>query len=1511
MKKILSLFALVLLSCMGAWAQTVVQAPKVSTATTHYYYTFHCESKEAHLTDHCLSEVEGTIIGRATESTRFEFETADGGFYMKSVESGKYVNWTGSAATLTDTPETTWTISPVTDGHGCKSVGLIPSGYTQSLNNNVNTSPYLQLRAYGATNYCSLWCMQEYVEGSVTNLAELSNDKTYTIRSNRRGWWTGKAESNNIWQTNGIDDHGNAFAGESGKTQDATDKDQQWAILKSNQGNYYLYNVGQKKFFASSDTYATANAKAILSADVNGGVVLSFDEGAHFTGAEAAPAVRWAIGKKVGTTNHFFGVTNWHGQSWQVFENNTDYATGTDEGMYFAIVACDEFAGDDQHAALAAIEAFENTPVPDVFPSEGTYYMTIANHETGRNPYLYNDLDEATGYTLQAANLDNKTNGYIWRVTSDGNGNITEIVSGTGKGIVPNSTKFTGELTSLKYASTTNKGYYYLTSDAIKAAGDHECLNASNGGQNNGHGIRTVTTWTGAGHADNHWKFDVEDLTDKFVYDVVIAAGAPAGAYAEFNGQKALNGGFFVVGGSDLVNPTAATVAGYDVDVKVENQTITVTYTQTATSVDVDYNIYVDDTKVATVTRSEFEGVAPSFTFNAPAYVTVTQDVPATITAGVTSYDIKTTYNETLPFKLDGTKYNIKENRSNPLWIFYDGSALKTIAGQVPTYSNQDNYKWTFGGDWYNGFTLKNVAESKYVTFESVNPNNKDAVLTETLGAGAYFDLVQNGTFNYLKIHGTTVDAYISNRGGADKQELTHWNSSGNIGDAGAQLLITEAEEIAAPTFTFTPEEGKYYSLKVKGTDLYVNINTTTAESEAKQVVLGTEPEGFRFTATTGGYHVQNVSDLYIGGYSNAWNMNASTPEVWTIEIAEDGIMLLCAEGHMGLDDVVAGKAFYRNKGGVVFIVEEVGTPVTPAAPVEYVSEIKNKNTYAIVNIQAQGHNWYLKNAEGTLTTADATGVNAETEWTEDAQFVAELQNDGCFAFKNVANGQYLAWKGTANRADNTGANSNKGFVEEVNQYSTWTMHDGTRFPDTFWFVAKRGNDTDGSLIIKGENGAWDAWGNSENNTAAAFSNNYGFVLVKENTTPDWEGLEYVLNKAKSYPIGERLGEYYYEVVSGVTDNETWYDLLDYCNTLNVERTADKDEVDYAIEGLEEMIDALQLNMPQKGQMLFIKTSNDWISDPTYLYNEESTAKAGRLAFAQPTNEYDEAFRQAATWIYDGQFLVNYNNGLTASNNSGFMNIDMYPNTTKVEFLPAANGAIGKYNIRFASSRYLYTNKGLYTDAAGSTDATEGYNFELEDATYYFFLDFGTNGWASGYFPIPVAASPEYGIEAAYYIKNDPENDCFQAEPVGYEGRGLIAPFTPVIIKVNSEINGGRPLVKGAPDYSMQPEESALSGALWKQETPANCCVFNVVGGQPGFYGYTGATLKHCKAYYEPATPAASALRINFGEDNTLTGIMEAIEKAEFNGNVYDLQGRRINGVQKGVFVKDGKKIVK
>ena len=89
-------------------------------------------------------------------------------------------------------------------------------------------------------------------------------------------------------------------------------------------------------------------------------------------------------------------------------------------------------------------------------------------------------------------------------------------------------------------------------------------------------------------------------------------------------------------------------------------------------------------------------------------------------------------------------------------------------------------------------------------------------------------------------------------------------------------------------------------------------------------------------------------------------------------------------------------------------------------------------------------------------------------------------------------------------------------------------------------------------------------------------------------------------------------------------------------------------------------------------------------------------------------------------------------------------------------------------------------------------------------------------------------------------------------------------------------------------------------------------------GTMTGKYGVTpdgmikkageGASMKAFRAYFEGITPNAKLAcdGVIIGE---ATGI-DTIENAELTGGLYDLQGRRVNNAQKGIYIQNGKKFV-
>ena len=76
--------------------------------------------------------------------------------------------------------------------------------------------------------------------------------------------------------------------------------------------------------------------------------------------------------------------------------------------------------------------------------------------------------------------------------------------------------------------------------------------------------------------------------------------------------------------------------------------------------------------------------------------------------------------------------------------------------------------------------------------------------------------------------------------------------------------------------------------------------------------------------------------------------------------------------------------------------------------------------------------------------------------------------------------------------------------------------------------------------------------------------------------------------------------------------------------------------------------------------------------------------------------------------------------------------------------------------------------------------------------------------------------------------------------------------------------------------------------------------------GVLGFYKATEGTIKAGKAYLETS---ADVKAIFFGEVET--GISDVIDVKDFSGAIYNLSGQRVNKAQKGIYIINGKKVLK
>ena len=537
-----------------------------------------------------------------------------------------------------------------------------------------------------------------------------------------------------------------ASAKEAGTTFSPLGADYQFQFKKSGD-NYYLYSVGAAKYSKNDGT---------LVDNIGDAAALTLNDWGNGT---AQP--RW-------DDNH---CLNFGGSSELAIGG---WKTG-DQGNNFAI---------------AEVEAF---------PGAGTHYVTLTNKDSSQQPYIYNDKTEST-YTLQSANAG-ATNNYIWKVVSDGAGNITSIVNGDGRGIGVNG-QYQGRLTSFQYKNKGG-GYYYLTSSDIKAAkNDHECLNRSNGNYSS-NGVRTVTTWKDENKNDNQWKIETVDVSALNVYNVVVTGHSDG--YATVGSEYAFNGGFFLATSITEDQVGAREIDGYDFNVSVEGATIKVEYTVPT---------YTFETSQAPI-----DGVWQIGT----KFYSIQQKKEGYLYAS----ELPSITNKTAPTTDDG-KWAVIANGS---YFQFMNKATKKVLTFADTAEDA------------KAGTTDNLADSNSL-FDVVTYKNR----TYTAG------------YECFKIANTT--SYPNDKSGklaiwASDQALWGWGGSEtnpkNGGDDGSKFLFSEVEEVSTMTYTVNVEGApSAVTVTVKGVTVEDNTVTFSSVVSANDVVATAVPGYFPAAITVG-----------------------------------------------------------------------------------------------------------------------------------------------------------------------------------------------------------------------------------------------------------------------------------------------------------------------------------------------------------------------------------------------------------------------------------------------------------------------------------------------------------------------------------------------------------------------------------------------------------------------------------------------------------------------------------
>ena len=208
------------------------------------------------------------------------------------------------------------------------------------------------------------------VGDKVTDLSQLSNDKCYIIQAAQtsRGAWQYSATSPDVLQS----------TKKNGTTVSAADPTQQFAFIRSDKGNYYIYSIGGGKFLY----YQTSDAVGLSENVVSEAYLAGFISSTHLDKANY-PWVATLNGQQMNLTTAGAG----EGKNGVVF-----YTDSGDGGNAISITEAGTF---DPTEAMQAIEAYE--AIADLLAEANAYLRIPGNSVGGYSADLINALNEACG----------------------------------------------------------------------------------------------------------------------------------------------------------------------------------------------------------------------------------------------------------------------------------------------------------------------------------------------------------------------------------------------------------------------------------------------------------------------------------------------------------------------------------------------------------------------------------------------------------------------------------------------------------------------------------------------------------------------------------------------------------------------------------------------------------------------------------------------------------------------------------------------------------------------------------------------------------------------------------------------------------------------------------------------------------------------------------------------------------------------------------------------------------
>ncbi|MBQ5642792.1 MAG: hypothetical protein IIV13_03425 [Bacteroidaceae bacterium] len=324
------------------------------------------------------------------------------------------------------------------------------------------------------------------------------------------------------------------------------------------------------------------------------------------------------------------------------------------------------------------------------------------------------------------------------------------------------------------------------------------------------------------------------------------------------------------------------------------------------------------------------------------------------------------------------------------------------------------------------------------------------------------------------------------------------------------------------------------------------------------------------------------------------------------------------------------------------------------------------------------------------------------------------------------------------------------------------------------------------------------------------------------------------------------------------------------------------------LEGLEAR---LTINLPTNGQFVRLRCTDG----KKYL---QSTTNTSNKKLTMTNNTDVESY-----FTYCNGYLISYTTGKSADHRV----FNEIGNFSEVIFSEAQNGAIGCYNIKVGAN-YIY-GSGSDLDSGTNPDHRSGYNWWLEEVNSIP-VTITSAEYATFYAPCNVTLPS--GLTAYYVSKTGKGYATLTDIKADIEGNVVVPANTGVLLQ--GEANTYNLTIGG----EAAEVESKLSGTVASEYISTPSYVLSMQEGVVGFYRALmnqqgGTFLNNGFKAYLPANAVTTAdarfLVFDFGGTETAIEGIEADNTAD--AVVYDLAGRRVQKAQKGLYIVNGKKVVK